>query len=469
MMSIDLMGMFKDQFGDLLVKKGGEFLGESRDTTQSAMGAILPGILGGLVKRGETEKDAQGILDFLSDNKHDGGILDNISDLFVDDKKRDGLMETGSSTSKFLMGDKLDGLLDLVMRVSGLGRSASSSLFKMVAPLFMGFLGKYIKNKGLDAGGLVRLLSGQHQSLKAAAPSGLDGLLGLGLIGDNDVRSATYNAETVRRQMDDSTVRADMTDYRGEDHTVDEEVKSSPRILPWIILALAILALLWLWRGCSQREEAVMDTTADKPVQVADTSADTSDSTADKVDDSADKAATSTRGGGLAGSNNTSAGTASNTAQQPAKGPIVSVPLPGGSKISIPEGSYLGEFVKFIDAPDSDLSRGFIMEDLNFETGTNDLTPESLKHLDDMVAVLNAYQAVKVRLEGHTDNTGEPISNKVLSEFRADGIKSILVDKGVDDGRIEAAGFGEERPVASNDTEEGRQKNRRVEIYVSER
>jgi outer membrane protein OmpA-like peptidoglycan-associated protein len=71
------------------------------------------------------------------------------------------------------------------------------------------------------------------------------------------------------------------------------------------------------------------------------------------------------------------------------------------------------------------------------------------------------------QLEGHTDNTGDPESNKKLSVDRAEAIKALLIVGGIDGARVTTAGWGQEKPIASNDTEEGRAKNRRTELIVT--
>jgi OOP family OmpA-OmpF porin len=88
------------------------------------------------------------------------------------------------------------------------------------------------------------------------------------------------------------------------------------------------------------------------------------------------------------------------------------------------------------------------------------------KNIDDLVQVMKDYPDLKVVIEGHTDNIGTAEFNKELSQKRADAVKQYMVEKGIDANRITAKGFGFERPIASNDTEEGRQKNRRVEAAV---
>jgi Outer membrane protein and related peptidoglycan-associated (lipo)proteins len=83
--------------------------------------------------------------------------------------------------------------------------------------------------------------------------------------------------------------------------------------------------------------------------------------------------------------------------------------------------------------------------------------------------VLKAFPSTNVSVEGHTDNTGEPAVNKKLSEDRAASVKAALIDKGVPADQVTSVGCGAEKPVASNDTEQGRLKNRRVEITLQKK
>ena len=78
--------------------------------------------------------------------------------------------------------------------------------------------------------------------------------------------------------------------------------------------------------------------------------------------------------------------------------------------------------------------------------------------------MLRQYQDLGLRIEGHTDNTGDDASNKTLSQSRAEAVRDYLVEQGIDASRLEAVGLGEEQPVADNNTEEGRAQNRRVEL-----
>ena len=87
--------------------------------------------------------------------------------------------------------------------------------------------------------------------------------------------------------------------------------------------------------------------------------------------------------------------------------------------------------------------------------------------IDNLAGVMKQYPDLNVVIEGHTDSVGTAEYNKKLSQERADAVKKYMVEKGgIDANRLKAQGFGEEKPIASNKTKEGRQQNRRVEAAV---
>ena len=107
-----------------------------------------------------------------------------------------------------------------------------------------------------------------------------------------------------------------------------------------------------------------------------------------------------------------------------------------------------------------------ILEGVNFAFDSSQLTPESESILNQAVQALRDASTVTVRVEGHTDSIGTDQYNQGLSERRARAVVEYLVSQGIEPSRMEPAGYGESEPVASNETEEGRYKNRRVEFEV---
>jgi OOP family OmpA-OmpF porin len=107
---------------------------------------------------------------------------------------------------------------------------------------------------------------------------------------------------------------------------------------------------------------------------------------------------------------------------------------------------------------------GYVALDIHFDTGKSTIRDESRPMIEQIVKLLSDNADLKLSIEGHTDNVGDSKSNKALSEQRAKSVMGAIVKAGIDGKRLSAAGFGQDRPVADNRTEEGRAKNRRVEL-----
>ena len=126
---------------------------------------------------------------------------------------------------------------------------------------------------------------------------------------------------------------------------------------------------------------------------------------------------------------------------------------------------------KPIDTPDPGIlienktpdEPSLILKGVEFDTGKSTLRPESYEHIEPVVEFLTYKPSAIIELSGHTDNVGQPKKNQKLSEDRANAVRDYIISKGIEGNRIIAVGYGQERPIASNDTEEGRQLNRRTE------
>jgi cytochrome c oxidase subunit 2 len=101
-----------------------------------------------------------------------------------------------------------------------------------------------------------------------------------------------------------------------------------------------------------------------------------------------------------------------------------------------------------------------------FETGSANLDQKSKYELQEIANILNQNSSVNIELGGHTDNTGDDVANLELSERRSVSVKSFLISNGIDENRMTALGYGELRPIESNDTAEGRDANRRTELRI---
>jgi outer membrane protein OmpA-like peptidoglycan-associated protein len=127
----------------------------------------------------------------------------------------------------------------------------------------------------------------------------------------------------------------------------------------------------------------------------------------------------------------------------------------------------LDQFSRILETKDT--SRGLVvtMADVLFDTGKYDLRSTARESLAKLSGIVLAHPGLKLDIEGHTDSTGSDELNQKLSEQRAEGVKEYLIEQGLDRNSLTAKGFGKTMPIASNQTKEGRQKNRRVELIVS--
>jgi outer membrane protein OmpA-like peptidoglycan-associated protein len=106
----------------------------------------------------------------------------------------------------------------------------------------------------------------------------------------------------------------------------------------------------------------------------------------------------------------------------------------------------------------------FVLKGVTFDTGTASIRSESFSRLDLVVDFMKRRKSAVVEISGHTDNVGKPKTNKALSMKRAQACRSYLISNGIEGDRITAIGYGGERPSVPNDSEENREKNRRIEV-----
>lgn len=110
-----------------------------------------------------------------------------------------------------------------------------------------------------------------------------------------------------------------------------------------------------------------------------------------------------------------------------------------------------------------------VLSEVLFEVNSFKLKPELFPELDELVDFMLKNPSTKIEISGHTDATGNEAHNLRLSENRADAVAEYIVDKGIDTSRVTFNGYGSSKPIAPNDNEEGRKKNRRVEILIHNR
>lgn len=143
------------------------------------------------------------------------------------------------------------------------------------------------------------------------------------------------------------------------------------------------------------------------------------------------------------------------------------VPLRGA--VDGVESKLIG-FIESGAEPCTDAPCWFTFDRLTFQTGSAELDMEqSAAQIDNIDRILRAYPGIQLKIGGYTDNTGSEETNMALSEARAASVVAAVAALGTDPARMDAEGYGPQHPVATNDTEEGRAQNRRIDVRVRQR
>jgi outer membrane protein OmpA-like peptidoglycan-associated protein len=113
-----------------------------------------------------------------------------------------------------------------------------------------------------------------------------------------------------------------------------------------------------------------------------------------------------------------------------------------------------------------ELPKKYELRNVFFDTGKSTLRPESNKELNELVEFMSLQKTMVIEIAGYTDNVGTDAANQKLSQDRADAVRNYLVNHKIPANQLQAKGYGASDPVASNDTPEGRQQNRRTEVHI---
>jgi outer membrane protein OmpA-like peptidoglycan-associated protein len=122
--------------------------------------------------------------------------------------------------------------------------------------------------------------------------------------------------------------------------------------------------------------------------------------------------------------------------------------------------------LEYMEYRETDRGVVITLGDVLFEVGRAELLPAARQNVDDVIELLNSEPDKRIRIEGHTDSSGPAALNLRLSQQRAEAVRTALTERGIDAGRMDAVGMGEDFPIANNDTEAGRASNRRVDVIV---
>lgn len=410
----NLLSLIQSAIEPSLTRGISGYLGEPESSTKSALMAAIPAVLAAIAGQGSTPSGADQLLGTLRSPDIDPELATNLP-VALGGPTTDTLIQQGTSLASSIFGGRQGALTNALASSSGIKSSTVTRLLGLVVPLVLGLLKKHVSSHRLDAGGLSKLMAGQQDFLRGALDSRLAGALGLPSVEAVAADAGARTRETTRAVREEAV------------HAADRGSGMLRKLVPWLVAAAVVLALFSILRNQGRKAGETVETAAK--------------ATAD----------------------------AASSAAEAVKGKIKSLTLPGGITIEASEGGFIDSFAAILADPKASIDKGLAFDAVNFETGSATLTAESREQLEQLGSLLEAYPAVVIRVEGYTDTSGDPATNLKLSRDRAAAVKAALVGGGIAAERIESRGFGQERPVASNATEEGRAQNRRVEVVVVKR
>lgn len=463
-MSFDIIASTKRYLTDDVVGQVSERLGENPANTQTAVSAALPVVLNGLVRRSSEPGGLSAVTDLMAEVttpnraageviEPTGGFMSQLSDsLRGESGQFSQLLSMGSGLITSLFGNKAGTITDALASHSGVSQSSASSVLSLSGPLVLSVLGQKMAQDDMGVSGLADLLGSQAAGTQAALPTGLAALLGT-TAGVTISPISAERVSTVPTSADKPVVPPVNTPPHNR--TAPDDSDRGNRWLPWLMLALGAIALFFVVRSCrDERTET--------------------GSTGSTLNDSANVASdANTEIGTAIGNAGAAADSAGATVSGAADrlGAYVKRKLPSGVELNITERGIESQLVAFIEDQNRpvDKETWFNFNNLVFDTGKATLRPDSKGEVENIAEVLKAYPNVTIKIGGYTDNTGNAQTNQQLSSERATTVLNELVQSGIDKSRVEAEGYGAQYPVAANDTEAGRQQNRRIAVRVTKK
>jgi OmpA-OmpF porin, OOP family len=420
-MTTNLISQLSREFGGDAINKIAGALGEDSSRTQAAMDGTLQALVGGLVNKGSTRDGASDLLDLLKRNNLDGTRFTNVASAISGPDGISRLVETGGPLLNSVLGSRANSVIDWVSSLGGIKKSSATSLLGLALPVVLGQIGRLVSGSGWNVSNLMNLLSDQKSYLRNM-PTGLTNALGYGgpewtPERERERRAApSYVSEPVRREREGTAW------------------------WKWALPLLVLLALGWLLSRLFTGRERQVQTNIAVPTATATLRAEATRAPA--------------------------------TAPVRADlGAFIEKRLPDGTMLRIPTNGVESKLIAFIEDPSKSVDQAtwFSFDRLEFETDSANLKPASTEQLRNIAEIMEAYPNVNVKIAGYTDNVGDDAYNMKLSQERANVTMNELAKLGVSQSRMTAEGYGEQHPVADNSTEEGRQRNRRIDIRVTKK
>ncbi|MGJ0485270.1 MAG: DUF937 domain-containing protein [Methylomicrobium sp.] len=423
-MTSNVLDLINDNISSDVVSKLAGFLGESPKSISSALNNAIPSLLAGLVNKGTDIQGANSIFSLLNQRTQEGDLPSNLDTAFSGGEGTNRLLSMGSNLLNSIFGPKTDSVASLITNTSGISKTSSNSLLKLLMPIILAVLGKTVRSEGItSAAGLANFLRSQGDFLRNRLPAGFSNIFG----------RAPLISESAKK-----------TYATSPQYVAEKETEKSGKFWPWFLLLLLLAFLGWtLFKNFRSPTTPAPDISTPKaPPPVISVPQVTAPET------SMPKLAAP--GIGEAGD-------------------FFEKTLSTGFTIKAARDGIESKLIAFLEDSDRTVDKNtwFTMDGITFATGKATLSPESTKQVTNIAEILKAFPAAKIKIGGYTDNTGSANANLALSGQRASAVKNALTSIGIDASRLDSEGYGSAYPVATNETEEGRQQNRRIDVQVT--
>ena len=426
-MAFNVFSLLQNEFSSDVVARIASFVGEAPAKTQTALTQAVPAVMCALHQKVSTAGGSADLFETLRRGGFDGTLIGTPASVTGSASGLANLAKLGGPLVASLFGARHSGLIDWLAGAAGIGKSAASSLLGLAVPFVLNLIGREAGNTGgFNAASVVNLIKGQGPLLGSSAPRGLAQALGVNRCGEV-AAAGVYSAPTAG-----SVGAAD----------------AGGGLLKWVLPVAAMLALGAgsVWWFASNAPSVPTPTVAPVAVKAPPTETSVTVSTPPPAP-------------------------APMVAATAAAGALVKQTICAGQLIEVGANGVESKLIAFLDDKTSVIGAdtSFSFDRIEFETDSAALKPSSRAQLKNIAEIMKCYPTLEMKIAGHTDSKADDAYNLKLSQDRADSTKAELVALGVGSSRLAAEGFGERSPIAGNDTEEGRQRNRRTDIIVTKK
>jgi OmpA-OmpF porin, OOP family len=418
-----------------LAPKMAVYLGEDPSAIKTGIDFVIPTLVGFLAKKSMNIEGAGSLLNVIRTGNHTGNILNTLSSLFDGRTNMRNYTEGGSKTIQNYLGEDTPKILGLLNKAATFKKDNTSSiLMNLVAPVVLSAISKQITLQDLPVSGLRDFMREQSGYVSSMLPKGVADILGVVETEPKKKPIVPEKTTTIKSVKEAVTPR----------ETIDRSDAEPFPLRTTMIWLGGICTVIALGYGAMKLMGSAPKSDSNLAQQIESTP--TPDPVIHPLSDTVKKVVTPA------------------TPVAPATAGVL---LADGVTLNVPKGSFEEELVNVVRNPSDSTykNRWFILDRSPFDGETANLKPEAATQLQNLASIMKAYPRVSIKIGGFLDIASHKNFPKLASQ-RSISIFRELLKYGVLRKNLRADGYGSTMAIASNDTEEGRAKNRRVAIIV---